>query len=77
MVAEGGEEQGECDLPWAEPERGDGQYTGTYCDHVRDLDRKEEYHACAEKHRGSRDRGRSRVLFIDFKDSHNLNFPLI
>lgn len=77
MVAEGGEEQGECDLPWAEPERGDGQYAGTYCDHMRDLDRQEEYHACAKKHHGSRDRGCCRVLFIDFKDSHNLNFPLI
>ena len=77
MVAEGGEKQGHGNLPWAEPERGDGQYAGTYCDHMRDLDRQEEYHACAKKHHGSCDRGRSRVLFIDFKDSHNLNFPLI
>ena len=77
MVAEGGEKQGHGNLPWTEPERGYGQYAGTYCDHMRDLDRQEEYHACAKKHHGSRDRGCCRVLFIDFKDSHNLNFPLI
>ena len=77
MVAEGGEKQGHGNLPWTEPQRCYGQYAGTYCDHVWDLDRQEEYHACTKKHHGSRDRGCCRVLFIDFKDSHILNFPLI